>query len=59
MVMATGLGIHVGLNVPQALPASQLRHHQGDELVPAADLAQSLSLMVLLGQGLELMEVKL
>ena len=55
MIVATTLGVHVRLNIPQALPARQLSHEQRQELVPAADFAQSLANMMRIGQLLEFM----
>src|SRR5690606_3043454 len=55
MIMAVPLSIHIGFNIPQALPPGKLSHQQTNKLAPATDLAQPLPYMVLIGQLLELM----
>ena len=49
------LRIHVRFYISQALSSGQLGHEQGNKLIPAADLAQFLTAMVMIGQGLKFM----
>jgi hypothetical protein len=55
VIVAAPLGVHVRLDVAQALPTGELRLEQSHELIPAADLAQALAHVVGLGQLLEFM----